>query len=185
MLHKDLIGCRFGRLIVLEKTNKIKTTSSERKNIKWLCRCDCGLFKEVYGSNLRDGKTKSCGCLWKSCSVSSIRNRVLCGYKEGAKSRGYSWGLSEQEFDLLTNQNCYYCGVEPNSIRINNGNGATKLSFIYNGIDRLDNTKGYEVDNCVSCCRICNKAKDVLTPKDFISWANRVSEYCKNNVKLD
>lgn len=183
-LHKNLVGQRFGRLIVLEKLEGIQT-KFKRVHIRWLCKCDCGSLKKVFGCNLRDGKTKSCGCLWRYCGVKSIRNRVLCGYKDGARTRNLSWCLSDKDFDFLTSQNCYYCGIAPSSIRTNNGNGKTKFSFVYNGIDRLDNTKGYEIDNSVSCCKICNKAKDVLTAKDFILWASRVSEHCKNNVRLD
>lgn len=53
----DLIGQTFGRLTVFGRAPR-------RKNhAYWLCRCACGREKEVYGSDLRHGKTKSCGCL--------------------------------------------------------------------------------------------------------------------------
>lgn len=31
----------------------------------WKCKCDCGNIITVRGTNLRNGKTKSCGCLSK------------------------------------------------------------------------------------------------------------------------
>ena len=53
----DLTGKRFTWLIVLEKLDK-------RKNEwYWKCRCDCGNIVEVRGVSLREGKTRSCGCL--------------------------------------------------------------------------------------------------------------------------
>lgn len=46
------VGCRFGRWTVLEK----------RSNSKWLCKCDCGTEREVFGYNLKSGDSQSCGC---------------------------------------------------------------------------------------------------------------------------
>lgn len=55
---KDIIGKRFGRLTVLEKTEERK-----RNYIIWKCKCDCGniCYKDSYCLN--NGKTNSCGCL--------------------------------------------------------------------------------------------------------------------------
>ena len=53
---EDLTGKRFGRLTVLEEAG---TTNGRR----WLCRCDCGEEKIVYGNSLKRGTTKSYGCL--------------------------------------------------------------------------------------------------------------------------
>lgn len=54
----DLTGQRFGRLVVIEEL-------PERHDgkIMWRCKCDCGNIKDVFGSYLRCGDTKSCGCL--------------------------------------------------------------------------------------------------------------------------
>ena len=50
----DYTGQRFGKLTVLGK--------SKRKGY-WICKCDCGNTKEALTSVLRDGLTRSCGCL--------------------------------------------------------------------------------------------------------------------------
>lgn len=52
----DLTGRRFGRLLALRYSDK----NDGRK--AWVCRCDCGVEKEVRGSDLRKGKAISCGC---------------------------------------------------------------------------------------------------------------------------
>ena len=57
MTCKDLVGVRFGRLIVVSRAESVK------RNSRWLCRCDCGNEIVVYGCHLRSGATKSCGCL--------------------------------------------------------------------------------------------------------------------------
>jgi len=57
----DLIGEKFGRLMVLK-----------RENSKWLCKCECGNEKLISGCSLKNGKTQSCGCLRsKPCEASS------------------------------------------------------------------------------------------------------------------
>jgi hypothetical protein len=41
--------------------------------------------------------------------------------------------------------------------------------------DRVDSTRGYEVDNVVSCCRTCNIAKHDMPYGAFVAWAMRVA----------
>lgn len=55
----DISGLKFHRLLVLERTPR------KGSSAYWLCRCDCGNIKEVRGSELKDGNTKSCGCFSK------------------------------------------------------------------------------------------------------------------------
>lgn len=56
----DLTNHRFGRLTVNYKTDK-----RDRGSIVWHCTCDCGNVVDVSSRNLKDGHTKSCGCLRK------------------------------------------------------------------------------------------------------------------------
>ena len=58
MPRLDLTGQRFGRLVALEPTYKNGKTA-------WVCKCDCGVEKVIDTSHLRQGDTKSCGCLHK------------------------------------------------------------------------------------------------------------------------
>lgn len=55
----DLTGQRFGRLMAICESEK--RTVGQR--VTWNCICDCGNFKEVKTHELRNGNTKSCGCL--------------------------------------------------------------------------------------------------------------------------
>ena len=54
----DIAGQRFGRLTVLSRDGSTKCG-----NAKWKCQCDCGNVVSVNGAALRNGRTKSCGCL--------------------------------------------------------------------------------------------------------------------------
>lgn len=55
MRANNLIGQRFGTLTVIEKAESSGVT-------KWICQCDCGNVKTVFGANLMSGRTTSCGC---------------------------------------------------------------------------------------------------------------------------
>lgn len=56
----ELTGQKFGRLTVICKDEE----RSKGKSY-WICQCDCGNIKSISGANLRNGATKSCGCLNK------------------------------------------------------------------------------------------------------------------------
>lgn len=58
-MKENIIGQRFNRLVVIEDDG----TRSSKGEIKWLCRCDCGNLYHALGYRLRNGRTKSCGCL--------------------------------------------------------------------------------------------------------------------------
>ena len=55
---KDLVGRRFGKLVVVKVTKERK-----RGHVLWECRCDCGQIAFVSGSDLKSGNNRSCGCM--------------------------------------------------------------------------------------------------------------------------
>ena len=71
----------------------------------------------------------------------------------------------------MTQENCFYCGNKPNqTIKAKGHNG----DFVYNGIDRIDSSKGYVKGNVVPCCGRCNEAKMAISHKEFLSWVEQV-----------
>lgn len=54
----DLTGMTFGQLTVVEVSG-----TDKRRETLWLCNCACGGQARVPASNLRNGRTSSCGCL--------------------------------------------------------------------------------------------------------------------------
>lgn len=54
----DLTGKRFGRLIVIERSDK----PGSGHQPKWKCKCDCGNEKTIFGASLRNNDSRSCGC---------------------------------------------------------------------------------------------------------------------------
>ena len=74
----DLTGQKFNRLTVIERDLQDK-----RKGTYWYCRCDCGNFTSVLSNYLRNGKTKSCGCLQKEKARENGGFKNLTGQKFG------------------------------------------------------------------------------------------------------
>ena len=57
MVRIDLLGQRFGRLVVVAQSG-----CDSWGQIRWTCMCDCGKQHAVVSSKLRRGSTISCGC---------------------------------------------------------------------------------------------------------------------------
>ena len=58
----NLVGQRYGRLMVLSFAEARCRGSETRPRSYWLCLCDCGRQKVICSADLRDGATQSCGC---------------------------------------------------------------------------------------------------------------------------
>ncbi len=173
IILRDLVGQRFSSLVVL------KSHSSRHNRTRWVCQCDCGKTTISTGASLRTGHKKSCGCRYQ-LSLLPKNETVLCWslrstYESLARKRGYEFSLTREQFKTLTKQNCFYCGKEPSQILKPRRDNQTL--YIYNGIDRRDNTKGYIESNVVACCGICNSMKSSYPEDLFLEHIFRLSEY--------
>jgi hypothetical protein len=189
----NLVGLKFGRLIVISK-NEIK---GNRRQVKWNCECDCGNKHTVTGESLRSGKSKSCGCLLKEArhvkNKNSDREKAMLlliysplkkRHKNKFKNENY---IDFELFKKLSLSNCFYCNTEPlntqSDIRYETRGGKKEKLIItdfvlkYNGIDRIDSSKGYELNNVVPCCKNCNSAKMELSINDFKNQIKKIYEY--------
>jgi organic radical activating enzyme len=83
--------------------------------------------------------------------------------QKNAYTRGILFTLSEADFERLIIQSCIYCGFH----------SASRL----NGIDRIDNNKGYLLSNCIPCCKMCNVIKNMQHPLEFLDKVNGIVEY--------
>ena len=73
--------------------------------------------------------------------------------KERAAKRNLEFALTREEFEAITIRPCHYCG---STTRPSRGSG----------IDRVDNLKGYTVQNSVPACTLCNTVKGSV----FTEW---------------
>lgn len=187
-----LEGKVFGRLTVLEYI-----ATKKRYN----CICECGKNKLASSTDLNKGKVKSCGCYYelfgryKKYKDSPGKSTYACIYSEyrnSARKRNLAFNLGFDEFINLITSNCYYCNSIPSSYRnrwldsitkqkrLNTINSNIKQVVIdaatvyVNGVDRVNNSNGYEQNNCRSCCFDCNVAKGTKTEEQFLEWANNL-----------
>lgn len=133
------------------------------------CLCDCGNTTYAIEYNLLNGNKMSCGfCHYKGLEFGESAFRELYyNYKRNAERRNLSFDITTEDFRNITKMNCYYCGKEPSQEA--NHNKTRRGSYIYNGIDRIDNSIGYALDNIVPCCNFCNHAKKDYTKDNFIN----------------
>lgn len=107
-VKEDLTGKKFGRLTVLEQAEDYVNPSNKKRHARWRCRCECGNKTIVTGSQLKSGKTKSCGCL--------NREKIIQRNKENRKpnkkylngevltiltSKGEPILVDKEDFDLI------------------------------------------------------------------------------------
>lgn len=165
----NLIGKQFGKLKVI-KDGGLNNHKKPKK--QWLCKCNCGNEVMITTHHLLDGYSKSCGCTLKyKDRTTAAFNSLFSSYRSSADSRNIEFRLSRKEFARLTKQVCYYCGKKPEQ-KFKRGTSV----YIYNGIDRQNNSEGYILDNSVSCCKECNIAKHKQNEKEFLIWITQVYE---------
>lgn len=172
------IGKKFGKLLVLSFSRFITECNGKRRNAAVNVKCDCGTEREVLIRRIAHGQV-SCGCSSNSHwgMSSEIKEKLGIGankslyhiYKRNALKRNLEFSITIDEFRELIKQNCTYCGTEPKNIKRYKRSNKNTLyeTLIYSGVDRVDNTKGYFLENCTPCCAHCNKMKAVLTIEEF------------------
>lgn len=159
-----------------------------------LWRCECGREKAIIHSRAVRGATKSCGCLQREALAKTVAiyrrkpygescfNSLFGLYRAGAKRRGFCFDLTPNEFAKLVAQPCFYCGCQPSS---KHRRSSCYGEFVYSGIDRVKNTVGYTLENCVPCCQICNNAKRTLSLVEFVEWITRIHRHINRSGVLE
>lgn len=178
--HSIKEGDKFGRLTIISYTDR------QGKKGEYKCLCECGSITYSRTWSLKSGKSESCGCLMKE--KASIRfklpnnqgiiNDLYRNYKKASERRKYDFNLTIEQFTLLIENKCFYCGIVNSMTPY--GNNKLKKNYKYNGIDRIDNDKGYVIDNVVTCCKICNNSKSTLSIQEFKEWIIRISNNINN-----
>lgn len=184
----SLYGQRFGRLLVIKSSPKRTIPVGEKAaslksrqywtRTQWLCRCDCGNEKILSTLNLRSGHTNSCGCLHFLGGDEAAFRLCIENYRRQAQRAKRQFTLTPSQFKEIVKKNCFYCGEPPKQIRKPGGRkNRYTLPFIYNGIDRVINTEGYTIQNCVPCCGICNYMKHYHSQGNFLKKVKQICQY--------
>ncbi|QFR59542.1 HNH endonuclease [Xanthomonas virus phiXaf18] len=171
------IGAQFGAWTVLYKGPPGRSGGQTM----WGCRCACGTERLVRSGALRHRQSLSCGC-----ARTYEHNTIPAGdpqeyvwrfnaYADKAKRRGHAFDLSLEQFIRISGRDCHYCGASP-AMPVRTGRKRSTPSLM-NGIDRVDNSVGYVLDNCVPCCTWCNEMKRHRPQDAFLAHVRRIAEH--------
>ena len=154
----DLTGNKYGKLTVISRSDDYVSPSG-KKTTCWKCLCECGNTVNVRASRLKNGITRSCGCLREEYlkdggavfvhgdSIKDSKYNKLFKVYANMKQRVYH---PANEEDKQIYGNLTIC----NEWMSENGYQNFKRWSLENGykdglsIDRIDGTKGYSPDNC-------------------------------------
>lgn len=171
-LKLEFVGYKNDMYEVLSFSRKSK------RHVFYNVKCNkCGKITEMRKDSIKDNKKVSCiGCKGngRKPKVKSVYNIYKYVYETGATQRSLSWELTDQQFIDLVSQDCYYCGDAPVSIQSLKRYNKTKENVFVNGIDRLNSSEGYNLNNCVPCCSMCNRMKMAFSEKDFLNQISKI-----------
>lgn len=171
----DLSGQEINGLSIIDRAG------SKNKLATWNCICSCGKRFIAIGSDIRQGKTKTCGC-----RISIKNRRNWQGYKEIHKSYWSSITLNAEQRNLeysitieyawdiyiLQNKKCALSGID---IDFNEGRYPSA------SLDRIDSHQGYVPNNIQWVHKLVNKLKGSFSDQELIQWAKRISDYAKTS----
>lgn len=188
-IRDNLIGKRFGRLLVIQVLG-----SNARRQIVYQCSCDCGKYVNLNGDAIRNAHVRSCGCITNErLRQDQINARVLKStrdkcisdfyiqYKCNARHRNKDFALTRIQIESLIFLECFYCGRSPQTPYKNKAK--KDETIFHNGIDRYDNSIGYRLENCVTCCSICNLMKMDYTVDEFYNQIDLIYENKKKQTR--
>lgn len=169
----EMMGMRFGRLVVIKEA-----PSNNPRILKWLCRCDCGVEKPILGYQLRNGRTRSCGCYRREQKSEQMKRQ--------ATRHGLSRTYFSQIWEDMTAR-CYkknhksFHRYGGRGIKICESIRATPESIKRilgfrpkdHSIDRINNDGHYS-------CGVCSECVSKGWPQN-IRWATRLQQSRNSN----
>jgi hypothetical protein len=93
--------------------------------------------------------------------LSKTPKGIFRGYRKNAKRRGILFNISFDDFLVVFGKSCDYCGMP--SL----------------GIDRVDNSLGYESSNIRPCCMVCNHMKRNWSKSFLIEHCKKIIKHCE------
>ncbi len=143
------------------------------------CQCKCGAIRKVNDFTLIYGKAVGCGkCVRTTPKESEAINGLYAAYRSRAARRKIAFDLTIDQFKELTKMNCHYTGLPPSFIF-----KKRYSTYVYNGLDRIDSSIGYTLDNIVPCNGNINQMKMDLPYNDFIELCALIIKHTSEKSK--
>lgn len=164
----DMTGREFGSLVVIERAEPRESDSLAW----WLCACKCGGRVVRRGSDLRQGKIKTCGC---RIGIKSRRNwqghgNIPKSYwktvNENASRRGLSITVTIEEINSLYDSQKGVCNLSGTPLSFKNKTAS---------LDRIDSRVGYVAGNLQWIHKDINRMKQSFSQKRFLELCAMVS----------
>jgi hypothetical protein len=182
-MKEDLIGQRFGKLIVEKET--IKTYKNGAKVNAWICQCDCGNTSVCTTSILKTGHSSSCGCqrlVVINHSYKDITGTWYGNAKKNARRNNFEFSLTKEYLQELLEKQNYRCALTNLPLHIKKIRSCKEYyQDTTASLDRIDNTKGYVEGNVQFLHKHINYMKWTHDQQYFIELCQLVSEHNKND----
>ena len=184
---KSFIEVRKGRGYYLFECTCGNTIENRLDKVteKYSQHCGCKgrkKYKKREPCNKKDTSIKESRIIAESEIFKLEETLSLALYKEYIKSasrRNHTWSIDLIEFKYLIKQECIYCKTPPMQLQKHSRNLVSNYDgLLYNGIDRVNNDKGYISDNVITCCGWCNRAKGTRSYSEMNMYIERI----KNNT---
>lgn len=169
---KDITENDYGSLTVLRRAG------SKGKLATWECKCLCGNTAICLGSDLRQGKIKTCGCRtgiqtkrnWQG--YGDIPKNYWSSLIKNANQRQISVEINIKDLDDLWKEQNAKCSLSGWTISLQEKTAS---------LDRIDNSKGYLINNIQWVHKNMNKMKSIFPQEMFIEMCQAVSNHQKGN----
>ncbi len=163
----NLSNKRFGRLVAIRDIG-----SGFNRNRMWECKCDCGRITSVPSMRLRNGITKSCGCIRKETAAVNAQSRITHGIDGTPVCQSWRamihrcYDYKDVGFKNYGGRGifvCEYLRASPLNLKSLIGERPEGLS-----LNRIKNNLHYSCGECSQCLTLGWKLN--------VEWATRINQ---------